>query len=105
MAGLLLALVWALLCPRHAAASDVPPAAAPLQIRGTLPWHNFLSGPTAWDEADWVQYLDRRPAYRLRQDRRALFTPDCNPDAVRAPLAPKRRCRRAAGKTPVTPTP
>ena len=29
------------------------------QIRGTLPWHNFLSGPTAWDEEDYEQYLDR----------------------------------------------
>lgn len=28
-------------------------------IRGTLPWHNFLSGPTAWDEEDYQQYLDR----------------------------------------------
>jgi hypothetical protein len=27
-------------------------------IRGTLPWHNFLSGPTAWNEADWSRYLD-----------------------------------------------
>lgn len=30
----------------------------PLQIRGTLPWHNFLSGPTAWNEEDWERYLD-----------------------------------------------
>jgi len=28
-------------------------------IRGTLPWHNFLSGPTAWNEPDYEQYLDR----------------------------------------------
>jgi len=28
-------------------------------IRGTLPWHNFLSGPTAWNEQDYEQYLDR----------------------------------------------
>lgn len=28
-------------------------------IRGTLPWHNFLSGPTAWNEEDYCQYLDR----------------------------------------------
>ncbi len=27
-------------------------------IRGTLPWHNFLSGPTAWNEQDYEQYLD-----------------------------------------------
>ena len=23
------------------------------KIRGTLPWHNFLSGPTTWDENDY----------------------------------------------------
>ncbi len=28
-------------------------------VRGTLPWHNFLSGPTAWNEEDYRQYLDR----------------------------------------------
>lgn len=28
------------------------------RIRGTLPWHNFLSGPTAWNESDYEQYLD-----------------------------------------------
>lgn len=28
-------------------------------IRGTLPWHNFLSGPTAWNEEDYREYLDR----------------------------------------------
>lgn len=28
------------------------------KVRGALPWHNFLSGPTAWNEADWDQYLD-----------------------------------------------
>ncbi len=33
--------------------------AAAFTIRGTLPWHNFLSGPTAWNEADYEQYLDR----------------------------------------------
>lgn len=32
--------------------------AAPLVVRGTLPWHNFLSGPTAWNESDYRQYLD-----------------------------------------------
>ena len=30
-----------------------------LAIRGTLPWHNFLSGPTAWDEKDYQAYLGR----------------------------------------------
>ena len=38
------------------------PAASPFAIRGTLPWHNFLSGPTAWDEADYTRYLDRLQA-------------------------------------------
>ncbi len=28
-------------------------------IRGTLPWHNFLSGPSAWNEKDYERYLDR----------------------------------------------
>jgi len=28
-------------------------------LRGTLPWHNFLSGPTAWDEGDYERYLNR----------------------------------------------
>jgi hypothetical protein len=30
----------------------------PFAIRGTLPWHNFLSGPTAWNEEDYREYLD-----------------------------------------------
>lgn len=28
------------------------------EIRGVLPWHNFLSGPTAWNEEDYRKYLD-----------------------------------------------
>ncbi len=28
------------------------------QIRGVLPWHNFLSGPTAWNLEDYRNYLD-----------------------------------------------
>jgi dienelactone hydrolase len=32
--------------------------AEPMKVRGMLPWHNFLSGPTAWNERDWKQYLD-----------------------------------------------
>ncbi len=27
-------------------------------IRGVLPWHNFLSGPTAWNAEDYEEYLD-----------------------------------------------
>ncbi len=30
-----------------------PGVNSPFAIRGTLPWHNFLSGPTAWNEADY----------------------------------------------------
>ena len=33
-------------------------APSPFAVRGTLPWHNFLSGPTAWNEADYRAYLD-----------------------------------------------
>lgn len=32
--------------------------AQPFQIRGVLPWHNFLSGPSAWNEDDYAKYLD-----------------------------------------------
>src|SRR5690625_4328680 len=27
-------------------------------VRGVLPWHNFLSGPTAWNAEDYEEYLD-----------------------------------------------
>src|SRR5690606_31915323 len=30
----------------------------PFEIRGVLPWHNFLSGPSAWNEKDYEKYLD-----------------------------------------------
>lgn len=30
----------------------------PFTIRGVLPWHNFLSGPSAWNLDDYRQYLD-----------------------------------------------
>jgi hypothetical protein len=40
-------------------------AESPFAIRGTLPWHNFLSGPTAWNEEDYVRYLDRLKALGL----------------------------------------
>lgn len=32
---------------------------SPFAIRGALPWHNFVSGPAAWNEEDYEQYLDR----------------------------------------------
>ena len=28
------------------------------EIRGVLPWHNFLSGPTSWNIEDYQKYLD-----------------------------------------------
>jgi hypothetical protein len=40
-------------------------AASPFAIRGLLPWHNFLSGPTAWDEEDYARYLDRMKSLGL----------------------------------------
>lgn len=40
------------------AALGAPAEKSPFAIRGTLPWHNFLSGPSAWNEADYDRYLD-----------------------------------------------
>lgn len=34
-------------------------------IRGTLPWHNFLSGPSAWNEDDYRRYLDQMQSLGL----------------------------------------
>jgi hypothetical protein len=34
-------------------------AESAFKVRGTIPWHNFLSGPTAWNESDYVKYLNR----------------------------------------------
>lgn len=28
------------------------------EIKGVLPWHNFLSGPSAWNSEDYLNYLD-----------------------------------------------
>lgn len=33
-------------------------SAEPIPVRGTLPWHNFLSGPSAWNLGDYRRYLD-----------------------------------------------
>lgn len=41
------------------------PISSLFKIRGTLPWHNFLSGPTAWDEEDYAKYLDHLQALGL----------------------------------------
>lgn len=29
-----------------------------IKVRGVLPWHNFLSGPSAWNLPDYEKYLD-----------------------------------------------
>lgn len=35
------------------------------EIRGVLPWHNFLSGPSAWNEEDYREYLDECAAHDI----------------------------------------
>lgn len=52
-AALSLILIGSLTLPSPRAAE------ATFAIRGTLPWHNFLSGPSAWNEEDYARYLDR----------------------------------------------
>ncbi len=37
----------------------------PFAIRGTIPWHNFLSGPTVWNEEDYRAYLDDMAARKF----------------------------------------
>lgn len=34
------------------------PESTAFTIRGVLPWHNFLSGPSAWNLEDYEKYLD-----------------------------------------------
>jgi hypothetical protein len=48
----------------HGAVASAAPSPA-FEIRGTLPWHNFLSGPTAWNERDYEAYLDELAARGL----------------------------------------
>lgn len=50
--ALVLMLLWLL------ASLDALAEAPAFEIRGTLPWHNFLSGPSAWNERDYHAYLD-----------------------------------------------
>lgn len=54
---------------QQGSAKGIPPnisgGASPFTIRGTLPWHNFLSGPTAWNEEDYRAYLDDMAAKKL----------------------------------------
>jgi hypothetical protein len=37
---------------------QTPPESTAFTIRGVLPWHNFLSGPSAWNLEDYEKYLD-----------------------------------------------
>jgi hypothetical protein len=48
-------------------AGEKPDTAAPppFAVRGTLPWHNFLCGPSAWNEDDYRKYLDDLKCRRL----------------------------------------
>jgi hypothetical protein len=39
-------------------AAPAPPA-TPFAVRGASPWHNLLSGPTAWNDGDYEAHLDR----------------------------------------------
>jgi len=48
---------------RQSAPPDPPDSG--FKIRGTLPWHNFLSGPTAWNKDDYERYLDRMRDWKL----------------------------------------
>jgi hypothetical protein len=50
--------VVACLWPTVGATSD-------FKIRGVLPWHNFLSGPSGWDMSDWRAYLDEVAAMNV----------------------------------------
>ncbi|MFD0617753.1 hypothetical protein ACFQZR_09810 [Paenibacillus sp. GCM10027629] len=34
-------------------------ASCSFAIRGTLPWHNFLCGPSGWNEQDYFQYVEQ----------------------------------------------
>jgi hypothetical protein len=40
-------------------------APAPFAVRGVLPWHNFLSGPSSWDLGDYEKYLDQCSAKKI----------------------------------------
>lgn len=46
-------------------AEKVPAVNHRFAIRGTLPWHNFLCGPSAWNEGDYRKYLDGLQAQGL----------------------------------------
>lgn len=46
-------------------AVSVPAQEGPFAIRGLLPWHNFLCGPSGWNEEDYRKYLDGMKARGL----------------------------------------
>jgi hypothetical protein len=52
-------------CFLAAAESSAASPSPPFAIRGTLPWHNFLCGPSAWNEDDYRKYLDGLKAQGL----------------------------------------
>jgi hypothetical protein len=52
---ILLAILWCVTGQLHGQATQKP---VPFAIRGVLPWHNFLSGPSAWNIGDYEKYLD-----------------------------------------------
>jgi hypothetical protein len=53
--ALLLTVIATLPCELPAQSAHKP---RPFAVRGVLPWHNFLSGPTAWNLEDYRNYLD-----------------------------------------------
>ena len=55
MSKIIVGFVFSLICSiaaLHAQVTDT------FNIRGVLPWHNFLSGPTSWNVEDYRIYLD-----------------------------------------------
>lgn len=65
-AGLCLATAIILTSAVAIGGETTPASQAPeFKVRGTLPWHNFLSGPSAWNEEDYRAYLDGLAARRL----------------------------------------
>ncbi len=58
--SLVCGIVLAASTPLHA--QDRP---GPFAIRGVLPWHNFLCGPSTWNLDDYREYLDRCAAAKI----------------------------------------
>ena len=54
--------IFVLLCLLESVTVQIPAQptsdAHPFAVRGVLPWHNFLSGPSAWNIEDYKKYLD-----------------------------------------------